>query len=368
MGCRDNCVTVNRRDIVVGLPIASAMLPCAAWAADVDPPSPLAAFGSTGRIITFGPGQANKSIAAALMEAMAGDVVQYPATEPRGRIFHESVGVPDGVMLDLGGVLTGGGTATPIWTVGAILDGTAIADPVGYVRQMGGVVALGSMLLKGAEVRSFGMQATAAEGTAGIRAAGDVVGHIHIDNCHIHGNQNGIGPGGNSTTITVTNSWLHDNQLDPGGQCHNIYASNTVTTLIVGPGVTSTQTPLLRSGGGHAIKSRASNTTQIVGPCYLYSGDASCLDIPDGSAVPCPIGTGVTFVKRASDVSHTVFGYCAESQANGAAGVHCTGINIVANCPGPDILNNGFVSFDAACRFAGNKLVATQPALAAGIP
>lgn len=360
-------MTVSRRDIIVGLPIASAALPGAAWAADVDSP-PAVAFGSTGRIITFGPGQTNKTIAAALGAAAAGDVVRYPATEPRGQIFNESVGVPDGVTLDLGGRLTGGGTAAPIWTAGAILDGTGIADPVGYVQQMGGVVALGSMLLKGAEVRAFGMQASAAEGTAGVRAAGGTVGHVHMDNCHIHHNQNGIGSGGNRTTITVTNAWLHDNQLDPTGECHNIYASNTVTTLIVGPGVTATQTPLPGGGGGHAIKSRASNATQIVGPCHLYSGDASCLDIPDGSAVPCLIGKGVTFVKRIADVSHTVFGYCAESQANGAAGVHCTGVDIVAGCPRPDILNNGFVSFDAACKFTGNRLVATQPALAAGIP
>ncbi|HEY2010157.1 MAG TPA: hypothetical protein VGH23_14285 [Rhizomicrobium sp.] len=358
---------VNRRDIVVVLPIASVALPRAAWAAEVDPPS-RAVFGSTGRIITFGPGQANKTIAAALLTAAAGDVVRYPVAEPRGQIFSESVGVPDGVTLDLGGRLTGGGTATPSWTAGAILDGTGIADPAGYVRQMGGVVALGSMLLKGAEVRAFGMQARAAGGTAGLRAAGDTVGHIHVDNCHIHDNQNGIGPGGSRTTITVTNAWLHDNQLDPTGLCHNIYASNTVTVLIVGPGVTSTQPPMPRRGGGHAVKSRASNSTQIVGPCYLYSGDASCLDIPDGSAAPCPIGHGVIFVKKAADVNHTVFGYCAESQINGTAGVHCVGVNIVASCPGPDILNNGFVSFDAACRFTGNKPVATQPSLVAGIP
>src|ERR1700757_2911596 len=107
MGGRDSCVTVNRRDIVMGLPIASVALPCAARAADVDPPPPIAAFGSTGRIITFGPGQTNKSIAAALVAATAGDVVRYPATEPRGQVFHESAGVPDGVTLDLGGMLTG---------------------------------------------------------------------------------------------------------------------------------------------------------------------------------------------------------------------------------------------------------------------
>ena len=326
------------------------------------------AFGSTGKVITFGPSQTNKTITAALMAATAGDVVLYAATEPRGQVFNESIGVPDCVTLDLGGTLKGGGTATPIWAAGAILDGTGIADPIGYVQQMGGVVAFGNMLLKGAEVRAFGMQSTAAVGTAGVRAGAATIGHVYVVDCHIHDNQNGIGPGGKRTNITVTNTWLYNNELDPTGQCHNIYATSTVTTLIVGPGVTSTQAPLPQHGGGHAVKSRATNRTQLVGPCYLYSGDASCLDIPDGSATPCPIGAGATFVKRASDVNHTVFAYCAESQTNGNSGVQCTGVNIIARCPAPNILNNGRVSFDAACKFTGNTLVATHPSLATGIP
>lgn len=362
-------MTVSRRDIVMGLPIACATVAQFASAADASPPLPqIAGFGSTGKIITFGPSQTNKTIAAALSLARAGDVVQYPATEPRGQVFGESIAVPDCVTLDLGGTLTGGGTEAPLWAAGAILDGTGIADPTGYVQQLGGVVALGNMLLKGAEVRAFGMQATVAEGTAGVRAGEATVGYLHIDNCHIHGNQNGIGPGGTKTVITVTNTWLHDNELDPTGRCHNIYAGSRVKTLIVGPGVTSTQAPLPQRGGGHAVKSRAMNFTQLIGPCYLYSGDASCLDIPDGSAAPCPIGAGVTFVKRAFDVNYTVFGYCAESQTNGASGVQCSGVNIVAGCLRPDILNNGRVSFDANCRFTGNALVATRPSFATGIP
>jgi hypothetical protein len=362
-------VTVRRRDVVIGLPIATTTLPQVAWGAGFDQPFlQIPAFGSTGKIITFGPSQANRTLTTALMAASAGDVVQYPVSEPRDQVFRESIGVPDGVMLDLGGVLTGGGTADPIWRAGAILDGIGIANPSGYVQHMGGVVALGAMLLKGAEVRAFGLRATAADGTAGLRAGGSTIGHIYVDNCHIHDNQNGIGPGGKMTAITITNTWLHDNELDPTGQCHNIYASSTVTTLIIGPGVTSTQVPLHRNGGGHAVKSRATKFTQIIGPCYLQSGDASCLDIPDGSAAPCPIGPGVTFVKRASDVNHTVFAYCAESQTNGTSGVQCIGVNIVADCPAPNILNNGHVSFDSACKFTGNRLVATQPSLATGLP
>jgi hypothetical protein len=365
---------VSRRDISMGLPITLTVLPHLAWAdgvespSSVDPPPQPVVFGSTGKIITFGPNQANKTITAALVTAAAGDLIQYPATEPRGRVFNESIGIPDGVTLDLGGTLIGGGTAAPIWTAGAILDGSGILDSIGYVQQMGGVVALGNMLLRGAEVRAFGKEEITANGTAGIRAAGAAIGLIYVDNCHIHGNQNGIGPGGTNTTIRVTNTWLHDNGLDPTGQCHNIYASNTVTTLTVGPGVTSTVAPLPQGGGGHAVKSRAMNFTQLVGPCYLYSGDASCLDIADGSALPCPIGVAVTFVKKATDANNTVFGYCAESRANGSSGVECKGVNIVADCQSPDILNNGPVSFDATCKFAGNNLVATHPSLAIGIP
>jgi hypothetical protein len=362
-------VTVRRRDVAIGLPFAMTTLAQVARAAGFDQPRPqISTFGSTGKIITFGPNQANKTLTAALTAASAGDVVQYPATEPRGQVFRESIGIPDWVMLDLGGILTNGGTPTPIWRAGAIIDGTEIANPSGYVQQMGGVVALGHMLLKGAEIKGFGLRSTAADGTAGVRAAGTTIGRIYIDNCYIHDNQNGIGPGGTMTAIVVTNTWLQDNELDPTGQCHNIYAASTVTTLTVGPGVTSTQSPLHRSGGGHAVKSRATKFTQIVGPCYLYSGDASCLDIPDGSAAPCPIGPGVTFVKRTSDVNHTVFAYCAERQTNGTSGVQCTGVNIIANCPAPNILNNGHVSFDSTCKFTGNRLVATQPSLATGIP
>jgi hypothetical protein len=347
--------------------MASAILPRVADAADHGPPSQKVAFGSTGRVIPFGPYQTHKTIAAALLEAKPGDIVQYPDPEPRGQIFRESVGVPGGVTLDLGGLLVDGGTANPDWEAGAIIDGTGIPDPSGYVQKMGGVVALGDMMLKGAEITGFGMQETEANGTAGVRAAGNTVGDLYIDNCHIHHNQNGIGPGGASTTITVTNTWLHDNQLDPTGGCHNIYATSTVTSLVVGPGVTSRQTPLAKGGGGHAVKSRATNVTRLIGPAYLYSGDESCLDIPDGSAMPCPIGAGVTMVKKAGDPNQTVLGYCAESKSNGTAGVVCSGVTIIAGCPKPDILNNGPVSFDATCQFTGNRVVAKQPQLVTGL-
>jgi hypothetical protein len=73
-------------------------------------------------------------------------------------------------------------------------------------------------------------------------------------------------------------------------------------------------------------------------------------------------------VKKSSDINHTVFAYCAESKTNGSSGVQCTGVNIVANCPAPNILNNGHVSFDFTCKFIGNSLVMTQPSLATGLP
>lgn len=367
-------MTVSRRCLVLGLPIASFAVADLSLAVVPDPAVlvglllPTVSFGSTGRTITFGPNQANKTIAAALMAASPGDVVQYPDTEPRGLVFNESVGVPDCVTLDLGGRLARGGTAAPIWSAGAILDGTGIADPTGYIQKMGGVVALGSLLIKGAEIRGFGVQQTTASGTAGIRAAGTAVGRVHVDNCNIHGNQNGIGPGGKETSIIVTNTWLHDNALDPTGLCHNIYAASTVMTLTIGPHVTSVETPLPHGGAGHAVKSRARKFTKLVGPCYLYSGDASCLDISDGSAMPCTIGPDVTFVKKTVDINNTVFGYCTESQVNGVSGIQCTGVNIVAACRLPNILNNGPARFDASCKFSGNILVATQPSLAVGMP
>lgn len=366
---------LNRRRFSLGLLATSAAaVPRVAWGENVDrgvivdlPPQAVT-FGSTGRIISFGPNQPHKTIAAALAVSKAGDVVQYPANEPRGQVFGESVGVPDCVTLDLGGILKGGGTAAPIWTAGAILDGSNVLDPIGYIAEMGGVVALGSMLLKGAEVRGFGMQEITANGTAGVRAAGSTIGRIYIDHCHIYKNQNGIGPGGLNTSLTITNSWLHDSQLDPTGQCHNVYAASAVTVLVVGPAVTSTQSPLPQGGGGHALKSRATNYTELVGPSYIYSADASCLDIPDGSAHICPIGDGVILVKTATDRNSTVIGYCTESKRNGVSGVQCEGVTISADCLRPNIINKGPVSFDASCKFAGNALLATDPSLATGIP
>jgi hypothetical protein len=68
------------------------------------------------------------------------------------------------------------------------------------------------------------------------------------------------------------------------------------------------------------------------------------------------------------DMNNTILGYGAESQKNGTAGVECHGVSFIAACANPDILNNGPVSFDAACKFTGNRVVATQPSLATGLP
>lgn len=328
------------------------------------PASPPAFTAWTGNVILFGDGQAHKDMQSAHDAASPGDAIQA-GPEMVGKTIAQTLGTTKPITLDLLGRITAGaGTASPIYQMGVILDLSAL-DASQLPHQLGGIVPTADMIVRGATIRGGGMKQAGHDGTAAIRAGAAI--NLTVDHCWLNANQNGIGPSGFPGTLTVTNTFEEDNFLrndpTPGGS-HNVYAEGVAATF--GPGFTSIVNATTTGEGGHAVKSRAKVTT-LIAPFYLYSGDSSSLDIPDGSTAICNIGSG-TIGKKAGDANHTVLGYGVESQLNGLAGVKLSGTTIDALCDNPLIGAAGAVNFDAQCKFTGNKPTGPQGGLVTGLP
>lgn len=332
-------------------------------------PTPFTAW--TGNVILFGDNQTYKTMQDAHDAAQPGDTIQA-GPEMVGKTVSQTLGTTKPIVLDLLGRITAGaGTETPTWQPGLLLDFTGI-DLAGSAyqgtptHQHGAIIPGADCIVRGVDCTAAGMASAGHDGTSAIRANADI--NLAVDHCHLWKNQNGIGPMkvGTGGTLVVTNSWLVDNYLpnDENPGSHNVYTEGVSATF--GPGFTSIVNPSAGGGdkGGHAFKSRA-NVTMGIGPFYLYSGDASSLDIPDGSTQVCNIGAG-TIAKKAGDLNHTVLGYGVESQLNGLAGVKLTGTTIDALCDSPLIGTTGPVTFDPTCVFTGNK--PTGPAIVKGLP
>lgn len=305
------------------------------------------------------------TIAAAIAASSAGGTVSVAAGT-----FNESDAIPVALKIAGGGSVSNPGTATAAFSGAAIVDGTGLADPTGYAHQLGGLVPMTDCIIDGLEIRGFGLKEATGGGTAGIRNGG--VSNLTINNCYIHDNQDGVFSGGFNATVTMNNSLLQNNGLG-GGQTHNIYIStgvvsaafNNVTSIVPPQSANSNRSSGLMNGG-HAFKSRA-NVTSFNGG-YAYAADASPIDIPDGSTQPCVI-KGMTIEKKAGDANHCFFGYAAESQTNGTAGVQFVGCTFILNCDAPFIQSfGGPVSFDSTCVWQGNKPTASGGGVVTGLP
>lgn len=294
-----------------------------------DPPKASVAPGSSDRVILCGPSQAKvaggvTTLKAAIADAKPGDTIKLD----RGARFNESVAIPVPVIIDGRGRVANPGLKNASFSGGAVIDGSGIADPRGYAHELGGLVPLTDCIIRGCEVRNFGLQEKLPAGTAGIRAG--ATGHITIDNCYVHDCQMGLFSGGFTVDWLIRDTLLLNCGLGSaavtpgGGVTHNIYLGDAVRVRV--ENVTSicpagnTKSSLRATGymgGGHALKVRAAETIVVGG--YFGAPDASPIDIPDGSAEACFV-YGATIRKGAGDINSNVFSYGEESQKRGTAG------------------------------------------------
>lgn len=223
---------------------------------------------------------------------------------------------------------------------GAVIDGTGIADPSGYANQLGGLVPTTDCIIRGCEVRMFGVeQETTPGGTAGIRSGGS--GRITVDNCFVHDCQMGLFAGTFPTrwvvsdTILIANGLGYGNKTSTGGVAHNVYFTTmgtgadptapavsravfaNVTSIMLLGSTAAPNHATGTTGNGHALKSRAAQTTIIGG--YYYSPDASPIDFPGGSTEN-DFAYGTTIVKLAGDPNFNVLSYGEEDTNSGSAG------------------------------------------------
>lgn len=320
--------------------------------------------GSSGRVILCGPSQGGHggatTLRAAIARARPGDTIKL---DP-GATFRESVAIPIPLAIDGGGRIDDPGLKTARFSGGAIIDGTGIADPRGYAHELGGLVPLTDCVIRGCEVRNFGLREKSPAGTGGIRAGAS--GHITVDHCYVHDCQMGLFSGGFVVDWLIRDTLLLDCGLGSaavtrgGGVTHNMYLGGAVrvrvenvTSICPAGNTKSTLSATGYMGGGHALKVRAAETIVVGG--YFESPDASPIDIPDGSAEACFV-YGTTIQKNQGDVNSNVFSYGEESQKQGTAGaivvatlkVECRspffqiGPNCVVDFTGSDAENMNF--------------------------
>lgn len=333
-----------------------------------DPTPSAVAPGSSGKVLLVGPNQTYKTFQAASNAAQAGDTIKA-GPELAGKTIIESFDINVPVILDGGLRLDFANIKAPtVTTQGVKLDGSSMAQPSGYSHQLGGIVMRADCIVRGFEVTGFGQKILIHDGTGGIRAG--ATGIFTIDHCHVHHNQNGIGPAQFQSNYTVTNCWFHDNgNAVLEGGAHEMYFSTGVVRVTMGPNVCSISpiAPNATANGGHALKSRA-NVTTIVGPAYFWSGDSSTVDFPDGSTQPNAIGSGVIIEKKAGDLHHSLITYAVEGTTNGLAGVNvAAGATIIANCTSPNVSSNGPITFAPGVVFQGTKITNTGSGTMTGV-
>jgi hypothetical protein len=314
-----------------------------------NPPPPAAVQpGSSGKVILFGTNQTYKTLTDALSAAANGDTLKA-GPEMAGVKLNESINISKNVLIDGGLRLAGCGTKSPsIQTPGLILDGTPLADPGGYAKQLGGLVPTVDCKIMGMEIMGYGIKETEAGGTAGIRPGAPC--NIVLDHIYSHDNQNGLQSGNYTVTWDLDHIWLADNGIGDG-QTHNCYFSGSTCVKVRVGAITSivTDAPSVltatgKKGGGHAFKTR-SHDLQIDGPFYLSAWDGRCIDICDGTTKPFKIDNG-TFHKDADADNHQLIAYGPESQTNGLAGGTLDNIVLDALCDAPTVKSaGGTISF-----------------------
>ena len=344
-----------------------------------DPPPQAVAFGSTGKVILFGPDQPLTGPAAACATAAPGDVVKA-SDAARGVVYHESFDVGDCVTLDLNApgwtdiagawaALKAGDVAgfRAHWQEGAIIDGQGVPQSA-YSHQLAGVVIVNNGKIINGHVRNWQPFTTPAhDGSAGIRFKGSANGKFVGNNLFVEGCQNGIGPGGTVVQTDISHTILYNNTGRDGG-AHNIYNTGSCSKDWFGPDFYSWCDPApAGESSGHALKTRASVTT-FLGPVELYAGDATPLDIADGSGVSIKIVSGVRLIKRAGDANHDVLGYAVENGGpNGKVGVQFLAGSVVDAPSGVcGFITAGPIVFDTGVQFPQGGVPKLNPAVSGG--
>lgn len=322
-----------------------------------DPPKQSIAYGSTGKTLSFGPGQTYAKPSDAAAAAQPGDTIVFVG--PAGTVFADSFKLPEAVKIDGGGRWPADMTPvyaamkaknpaaiSALYTRGAVLDGATLADPTGYAGQMGGIAYMGNGNVVGFEIMHFGMQETQHGGTAALRAYGSCIGQIQGADNYIHDCQNGIGPGG---TQIISGPWtrtvIHNCSLNDGaGGAHAVYDSSNAVHSLVGPDFYS-DGGTIGGSAGHGYKSRAGASVTITAPFYIAGSDSSAIDIPQGTAAQNVIGAGEVeqYAPAAGDTGftqHTLIGVGAESTINGQAGTTLNGTILSGNVASPNFLAN----------------------------
>lgn len=350
---------------IVSLPAETGGSPQPLPTMPPDPPATSPIPGS-GDVILAGPSQTFKTLAAAVAAAVAGDTITLDA----GAVFAESVELTVPLLINGQGKVANPGSATASFSGGAIIDGSTFTT---YALGKGGLVLGAGCIIRGCEVRGFGLKESTTGGTAGIRTTDTAAKNVVIDNCYVHDNQDGVSEGGtpNISDWTITNSLFANNGIGDG-LSHNIYVEGVrltmsgVTSIVKAQGPDTTRITG-SAGGGHALKTR-SNALAISGTNYFYASDAAPIDIPDGTTQPFSIAAGTTIAKAAVDANHGVLDYCAESVNNGAAGGTVIAV-FDALCARPFVnINGGKVDFTGSTLGTGVAMTAVGAGTVVALP
>lgn len=254
--------------------------------------------------LTVGTGQSYSTITAALAAAQNGDTINvnagtylndFPAT------ISQSV-----TLVGIGGMAHMSGTV-PIPNGKAFLvtgtDATSTA-----------VISITNFEFSGAAVSS--------NNGAGVRYQG---GHLILNGCYFHDNQEGILGGADQTVgiVDINNCEFYNNGFGDGST-HNIYLEVNALNL--------NNVYSHSANVGHELKSRAATTTVLNSRFQDENGTASyCLDFPNGGNVTvsnCVIQKGV------NSSNHTcMIAYGEEGAVQTGSVLSISGNTLINDCP-----------------------------------
>jgi hypothetical protein len=295
------------------------------WSQPPYPPQPPVQPGSSGRILRakdFG------GIAKAMEAANDGDTITVAnGAAPEPFAITKIVAVrADKVVWDFHGFASGG-----------LADGGKAAI----------VPKSAACLIFGFEISGVGLDDTRAELRAAVRNESD--GHVTIENCFFHDNQNGIASGSYNAVMDVKNTRLIGNGIPVGGQTHNMYI-NQINEL------TLTDVESTGPVDGHAIKFRGYRL--IVNGGRFDSKVGRSFDVPNGGKFTI---TNAVLEKQPDANDGTVLGYMSEYRDSGESNENILeGCTINAGRQGGNQIQTqgGTITFAPDCQFTGTLTVA----------
>jgi hypothetical protein len=304
------------------------------------PPRQAIAPGTSGKVITCGPGQAIATLADAIATAALGDTINVMPGIGTLTDIPDPHAIGGSVLIDLGGNTWDGTGEDPSLP----FSGAGL-----FVAQDGADV-----VMQNGTITNVGMSRTGGDNTSAIRVE---TAWFTGKNLVIHDNQNSVGTGDANAVIELIDCNIFHNGLlvNTGALTHNIYVNARRLTL--------TNTNSTNSVEGYAVKSRGPEFI-VNGGTFSSSPNAKPFDLPNGTTVPFTI-TGATILKGANDGDHGIMSYGEEGASNGTAGGTISGGSIAALCQSPIITapNGGVITINADVVLTGNQ-IAGQPSSA----